>query len=258
MNIEEISNSIKDGLKKGYKQNLLLLSSYDNFMDEVREYLLTVNVAQSLLKWNQQHIYEINIEYPVLKFYNNAFPAYKLDIIDLFDMNIISRKSGHSPTDKLYQKIDLAITQMWKGENTEEHLRSLVGIELKGINKNEEDIKKDAGRLARAMLLNDNIEENSIKFCICGFLKRYDTPDIIVTESYINKKMEEEKNHWDKICNKLNSDYKKLKFSIEVFKVENTTYEDIKDIHEKMESDYSDVANSTGIIVGCILKLERP
>jgi hypothetical protein len=80
MNLVEVKENIKKGLTNGYKQNLLLLSSYNSFIDQVQEYLLTVNVAQQLLEWNNQHIYRIQIEYPVFHFYNNAFVAYEWDI----------------------------------------------------------------------------------------------------------------------------------------------------------------------------------
>jgi hypothetical protein len=48
MNLEDVKEQIKIGLKEGYEQNLLLLSSYSDFIEQVREYLLTVNVAQRL------------------------------------------------------------------------------------------------------------------------------------------------------------------------------------------------------------------
>jgi hypothetical protein len=164
MKQSEITDVIKKGLIKGYRENLLLLSSYNDFVDQVREYLLTVNVAQQLLEWNNQHLYKINIEYPVFSFYNNAFLAYYWDITDIFNMSIIRREEGLSPTDKRYQKIDIAITQEQSGDNASTHERTLVGIELKGINKNETEIIRDAERMAKAMVLKDKSSENSIKF----------------------------------------------------------------------------------------------
>ena len=64
-------------------------------------------------------------------------------------------------------------------------MRTKVGIELNGINKNENDIKDDARRMARAMLLKDSISENSIEFCLCGFLRRFDSDDDMVTSNDI-------------------------------------------------------------------------
>ncbi len=45
-----IVESLKKGLRNGYQQNRVLLSSYNEFIDKVREYLLTVNVAQQLIE----------------------------------------------------------------------------------------------------------------------------------------------------------------------------------------------------------------
>lgn len=257
MNVVEISDLIKTGLKKGYKQNLLLLSSFNDFIDQVREYLLTVNVAQHILEWNEHHSYKIQIEYPVLSFYNNAFPSYKWEVTDIFNIAIISRQTGHSPTDKNYQKIDLVITEEQQGENASTYERTLVGIELKGINKNEADIIKDAERLSKAMLLKDQIGDNSINFCFCGFLKRFDKSEELVTTELIMKKNEEEGQHWGTNCTNLNSKYPSLQFSIEIFEIINTAYEVVADIHKKMDSNYSEVANDTGIVSGGILTIQR-
>ncbi len=257
MNISKVKENIKIGLKKGYKQNLLLLSSYSDFIDQVREYLLTVNVAQQLLDWNEQHSYKIQIEYPVFHFYNNAFVAYEWDIKDIFDIAIIQRQSGHSPTDKLYQKIDIAITQEQNGSNASTHERTLSGIELKGINKSEDEIIRDAKRMSNAMLLTDKVSDNSIKFCFCGFLRRFDKGEEIVTEAFIQQKTDKELEHWEEICNKLAAKYPSLNFTIEKFDIENTPLTDVAGFHKKMDSDYSEVANDTGSVVGYILTIKR-
>jgi hypothetical protein len=219
--------------------------------------LLTVNVAQQLLEWNNQHTYRIQIEYPIFYFYNNAFVAYEWDIKDIFDMAIIQRQSGHSPTDKLQQKIDIAITQEQNGSNASTHERTLSGIELKGINKSQEEIISDAKRMSNAMLLTDQVCSNSIEFCFCGFLRRFDKVEDMVTDIFIQQKTTEEHNRWSKICSDLETDYPTLDFSIEKFDIINTPLEEVADFHKKMDSDYSEVANDTGTIVGYILTIKR-
>lgn len=257
MKQSEITDNIKKGLTKGYRQNLLLLSSYNAFIDQVREYLLTVNVAQQLLDWNEQHSYKIQIEYPISYFYNNAFIASDWDFKDIFDSSIIQRQAGHSPTEKLHQKIDIAITQEQQGSNASTNERSLVGIELKGINKSEDEIIKDAKRMSNAMLRTDPISPNSIEFCFCGFLKRFDKGEEMVTDKIIQKKIDVEQSHWDNICRGLQTTYITLNFTTEIFKIMATSFEAVADIHKQMDSDYSEVANDTGIVVGCILIITR-
>jgi hypothetical protein len=257
MDINQIKDNIIKGLTKGYKQNLLLLSSYNDFIDQVREYLLTVNVAQQLLDWNQDHMYKIQIEYPVFHFYNNAFIDYDWDVKDLFDMAIIQRQSGHSPTEKLNQKIDIAITQEQSGNNASTHERTLSGIELKGINQSEDEIIKDAKRMSNAMLRTDPISPNSIEFCYCGFLRRFDKGEEMVTDNFIQNKIAVEQNRWNVICNNLATEYSTLDFYVEKFDIVNTPLELIADIHKQMETEYSEVANDTGIVVGYIMTIKR-
>jgi hypothetical protein len=257
MNLTEIKENLKKGLTNGYKQNLLLLSSYNSFIDQVQEYLLTVNVAQQLLEWNKHHTHRIQIEYPAFHFYNNAFVAYEWDVTDIFDMAIIQRQSGHSPTDKLQQKIDIAITQEQNGSNASTHERTLSGIELKGINKSQAEIISDAKRMSNAMLLTDKVSSNSIEFCFCGFLRRFDKVEEMVTDTFIQQKTQEELKHWAVVCSNLATDYPTLDFTIENFDIINTPLEEVSNFHKKMDSDYSEVANDTGTVVGYILTIHR-
>lgn len=257
MEQSEIKEQIKFGLVKGYRQNLLLLSSFSKFIDQVREYLLTVNVAQQLLEWNEKHIYRIRIEYPVFHFYNNAFVAYEWDVKDIFDMAIVHRQDGHSPTNRLNQKIDLAITKEQRGSNATHNEMTLCGIELKAINTTGQEIIDDARRMSNAMIRTDKVSHNSIQFCFCAFLKRFDKGKDMVTKEFISEKSKEELTKWNSICQKLDADYPVLKFTTEEFDLENTPLEVIADIHKQMDSGYSEVANETGVIVGYILNIER-
>lgn len=257
MNLTEVKEQIKIGLTKGYKQNLILLSSYNDFIEQVREYLLTVNVAQQLLEWNENHHYKIQLEYAIFEFYNNAFLPHDLDIKDLFDMVLIQRQAGHSPTDKLNQKIDIAITQEQTSSIAFSHERTLCGIELKAVNKSENEIINDAKRMSNAMIRTDNVSPNSIEFCFCGFLRRFDTADEMVTNNFIQTKTTDEHNRWNMICNNLAMQFVMLDFSVEKFDIVNTPLELVADIHKQMGSDYSEVANGTGIVVGYIITINR-
>ena len=257
MNLVEVKEQIKIGLIKGYKQNLLLLSSFSDFIEQVREYLLTVNVAQQLLEWNEKHNYKIQIEYTIFQFYNNAFLAHDLNIKDIFDMALIQRQTGHSPTDKLNQKIDIAITQEQTCNSGFSHERTVCGIELKAINKNENEIISDARRMSNAMIRTDNVSPNSIEFCFCGFLIRFDKGEEMVTDNFIQIKTANEQIRWNTICSDLAIEFPTLDFYVEKFDIISTPLELVANIHKQMESDYSEVANDTGIVVGYIMTIER-
>ena len=257
MNPKDISKAIKTGLQKGYNQNLLLLSSYDDFMNQVREYLLTVNVAQQLLNWNKNHQYKVRIEYPIQTFYTNAFPSHKWNGKDIFSLDIVSRDPNHSPTEHHYQKIDLAITQDTVGANATEDERSIVGIELKGINQSTDLIMKDVIRMANAMIRTDSISNNSIKYCYSGFLRRFDQGDQMVTDSFLKEKELGENKYWNNQCSILNNQFKELSFSFEFFPIVHRPVEVIRQVHTQIQSDYNEVANNTGMLSGGIITIKR-
>lgn len=257
MEILNVKNKIKEGLINGYKQNLTLLSSQNLiFIDQIREYLLTVNVAQSLLEWDEDHLYSIQIEYPIISFYNNAFLYHNWDMTDIFNIIQTRRQTGHSPTSRYNQKIDIAITQEQQGSLASTHERTLCGIELKGINKNGAEVIRDVKRMGSAMILKDDISPNSIEFCFCGFLKRFDKNDQMVTSTLIKQKATQELHKWQKECYNLAAIYPELDFTIEYFDIKKTSFEMISDKCNEY-NDYLDVANSTGIVIGYLLTISR-
>jgi hypothetical protein len=134
-------------------------------------------------------------------------------------MSIIQRQAKHSPTDKLNQKIDIAITQEQSGILSSSHERALCGIELKVINKSKDEIIKDAKRMSNAMIRTDKVSSNSIEFCFCGFLRRLDKGEEMVTGDFIQTKIIEEQSRWETICTSLIKDYPILDFSVEKFDI---------------------------------------
>ncbi|MBI3133656.1 MAG: hypothetical protein HYZ14_03175 [Bacteroidetes bacterium] len=257
MNSTEIKESIKIGLRKGYRQNILLIGSYTNFTDQVREYLLTVNVAQQLLEWNQDYSFKIRIEYPVLYFFNNAFSEMDWNIKDFYDREPTFRQDGHSPTKNHHQKIDIAITREELGNSTFMEERTLVGIELKGINKVAGDIIHDVKRMSDAMIRSDNISPNSIEYCFCGFLRRIDKDNILVTDDFIKSRTAEEQSYWEKKCEDLKLIYPILNFNVEMFEIIYASLEANGGWHERYNYDYYDQIRDTGMVVGYVLTISK-
>jgi hypothetical protein len=254
MEKEEIINSVERGLLKGYKENLLFLYDFNSLVRNVREYLLTVNVAQELYKIANGH--KIKLEYPIKKFYNNAFTEATLKG-DIFDLQFVSRSKNLSPKKTESSKIDIAICYDSNEGFLSEKERSKVGIELKGINSSVNLIKKDLIRLCNAMILTDKISENSIVFCISGFIRRFDKDEKIIDEQFISFSKSKENEKWKKVFNDLGKTYNNLNFSIKEFDIERTTYEMIEAGHKAMESDYYDIAIETGSVVGYIILIEK-
>ncbi|MFA8299702.1 MAG: hypothetical protein ACEPOV_06050 [Hyphomicrobiales bacterium] len=257
MNINEIKNSIKEGMEKGYNENISLRSSYDNLIKEIREYLLTVNVAQKLLKWkekNQKHYYKINLEYNLKDFYNNAFSESKpIETASIFDFGWISREK-HSPTNNNNKKIDIVITKDSTSYLGFEGVNSIIGIEIKGINKNKKDIIADAERLINAMINKDSVGENKIQYCFCSFLDMLNTENTIQDSSLISKYKNKLRDNWDKELNSLRDNYKDLNFSFEIFDIIENPYKEDKFSHC---DDYNVVAKQTGSLIGGLITIKR-
>ena len=106
----------KKGMIKEYKENIRLLNHYDSCYCNVRKYLLTVNVAQQLLEFANNHYCNINLEYLVKYFYNNAFlkekfVGEKITVENIFNWFKMIRRKEYLPTNELREKIDIVITQ---------------------------------------------------------------------------------------------------------------------------------------------------
>ncbi len=174
---------------------------------------------------------------------------------DIFDMTVAYRGSEHSPTKTLNQKIDIVITENQRGVGSDDsrHDRTLVGIELKGINTKDQDIILDAERMAQAMILTDSISDNSILFCFCCCLKRLDKDKEMLTDESKNTKIQNEKNRWEKICEGLSIKFSTLIFSLDIFEIVSTPLESLTRIGE----DHFEIANETGAIIGVILSINR-
>lgn len=265
MNIEKLETNIKDGMSYGYRQNLVLKTTYESFQSRIVEYLLTVNVAQYLLRWNQEfegYNYRVNLEYPSIQFFNNAFLSYK-EIVDsnltsqeqFFAGREIIQRKHHIPHRNLGGKIDIAITQehhLLYSSNSE---KSLVGIEIKAINQYVPKIIEDIERLIFAMINTDPVSENSIKISYVTFLERLDRDNEVLSKAEIENRKHELDLKWkNELKNLLNQ--QNIQIIHELFTVEETAIETIEKRHQEMESSYDEVALETGVVVGVLIKLK--
>jgi hypothetical protein len=254
MDIITVKQYVQKGLEKGYREHLEFISSDNDLVYGIREYLLTVNVAQALNRWDKPFSYRIYLEYPVLKFFINAFPSTRIEAADIFNMKIVSREPGHSPTTSYNQKIDIVIVEEQVGFITNE--RSLVGIELKGINQSVPDITQDVKRLANAMIRTDKIDGNSIIFCLCAFLRRFDKAEELVMASTIQEQNNREQERWKVICDNLTKEFSQLSFETEIFDIVSKPYETIAAKYH-LTDDYHEIANETGRVAGILLSITR-
>lgn len=254
--VNEIENHIKQGLINGYKDNILFTQNYSDLQSRIIEYLIVVNVAQELKEYCFKHGIEINLEYSLNDFYNNAFPSAIVEG-EIFNTKLLNRKN-HSPEDSKSKRLDIVLTsEMANRGETFSSKKSFAGIEIKSINQSNKKIKQDVIRLAKALNLNDPISDNYIKAGFACFFKRFDKEHKIMSnEDYeINAKKELEK--WETYFNELRKMYMQLRFTISEIKVTNLRVEENIAHFKEEQYDYSEVAQSTGFINAYIIRIDR-
>ena len=121
INTEAVKSAIIEDMKNGYLKCLMYLGETEEGLSSVREHILTVSVADSLLK---KVSCQIRVEQAYQKFSDDAFPPCNFKNNNPF--NCISRKCIFSKLDK--RKIDIALLSA-------SGARSLCGIEIKAINQ---------------------------------------------------------------------------------------------------------------------------
>ncbi|MDL2212641.1 hypothetical protein LJC29_01580 [Bacteroides sp. OttesenSCG-928-N06] len=252
--MENIEACIKKSIKKGYDLNLAFHSYFDEFTDTIREYLLTISVALELLEWNEEHKYKIFVEYPLRQFYENAFPPFSFEGNTIFNQHIVSREYKYDNS-KSKEKIDIVITE--EDSNSYPLIdRSLVGIELKGINQTELLIIEDIERLSKAISNVDSISNNSIVLGFVIFIRKFDKYNDIVHEHNVESYLSAEEQKWNTTFCSLNEKYPTLNFELQNFDICTHTYESRKKCFED-NCDVCEVQNATGCIYGYLIKILR-
>jgi hypothetical protein len=243
--MEKLIDAIKQGVKNAYLENIALKTSNKSFESSVVEYLITVNIAQSLFKWNSDTGYEysISLEFDIKEFASTCFQT-NIKIIDLWE-TIIVQPSPESKEIDDNGRLDIAI---FKDEN-----RSYCAIEVKAINQKYDLILEDVERLARIISKHDsNGIENSVSCCFCVFLK------FIGGEKRISHS-----NRLEKVEKKIILDFQERvknyesEYSCKITPIPFEIYKcNSSDIKENSQiEDYSEAAIKTGNVFGVIVKI---
>ncbi len=254
--INLIEGLIIEGAEKSYRENLFFCGFQSNLQSRIIESLITINVAQKLLDFCLQNDLQINLEYPISDFYNGAFPALSWVGEDIFNRKMI-RRLDHTPSVKKLGRIDIVITKEPFNEGLfyKPSLMSLLGIEIKAINKSNDKILNDINRIANSLILNDAISANNVSVGFSLFFRRLDNPKEIITEKIIKKKKQREIEYWKKqIDNLLNE---KVKYVIKEIVIEESPIELISEYYSPDHFDYSEVADNSGLVVCYLVKLEN-
>lgn len=241
----ELCINIHEGLKEGYKLNVIFNLIEDEFPISIIEYLLTVSVAKKINDFileKRHYQYKVGLEYSLYSFYLNCFPANKFEEgNDIFSIKYIRRVvEGLSKNQK---RLDIAV--IGKDNN-----RSYCGIELKGINPSTGSKQNDLDRLAFAFEHTSNMDDNSLNDSYFGFL---------YNPSNKNEITENEEISLQSLENIINTDKK-------IFENEHPTLE-LEFTHRILnksysdsfgdDSDYHEVAYNTGVIYSVVYKITQ-
>lgn len=262
LNTISLDQHMVTGLRKGYVQKQTLHAAYYDSDLDIVEYLLTVNVAQTLIDWNFGNgmNYSLFLEYPTDKFFKNAFVPYMIVGDDIFDTTIIhplAAKQIDKREDIRQGRLDLAVCQGAVGIS--DFKSSVVGIELKGINPRTEKVLEDIDRLVLALTMKDDNFENSIQVGYCLHIKKLGGNKRASTKQSLTNAMD---GSIDKLRNCVSGHVASTSSGIQVEVIAEvidlTSSEDFTSSADQEESwTYDEVAERTNIVSAVLIKLAR-
>lgn len=232
-------------MRNAYHENLTLKTSYKSFEGSIVEYLVTVNVAQELIKWNEaeNHTYSISLEFDLIEFGSAAFQT-TIEMIDLWDSKITA------PQDKTVSlddtgRLDIAIF----GREDE----SKCAIEAKGINPSYNKVGEDLERLAKLLTKTNGEPKNSIENCYSISLWYRGGSNRTSHENGLERTKQSVRDQLKTQVDTVVSKYA-VKIEEHVFDIVRATS---RGLNKLVIETYDQAAEETGNIFGVILKLER-
>jgi len=246
----DISSYIINGMINGYRQNLVLKTSWVELQSSITEYLFTVNIAQELIQWNEANNYNfsINLEEDATTFLKKGFENETVwDEFLNSDTNVVKHKKSIREG-----KIDIAIYDA----NT---AKSKICIEVKSIIDNYQDFIEDVDRLSHAIGYKDKNSLNSITEGYSVFLRRIGGEKEVSHEGGLEAKKSKildttVAKHLKESMFKDIVNYETINFSIS-----KVTGKDLQKKIEvtKMEIDYSEASEGSGEVFGALIKITR-
>ena len=251
----EVEDLIVKGLEKGHNQNLFFTQNYTDFQSRIIEYLITVNIAQSLEEYCFSRGLGVNLEYPIKDFYNGAFPSVKFPT-EIFGGEFQTRKD-HNPVKNKSKRIDIAITSdpIHNNGYSSSGWRSLIGIEVKPLNPTKKKVEEDVLRLAKALALTDKISENQILSGYACFFRRFDKDNQTLNQTQIDNCKKEELSKWNKVFDSFSSDFPDLNFEIISKTLKESPVEKIEHELDPRFEDYQDYIDNSGLVVAYLIKV---
>lgn len=259
--IDELEQNMRDGAKKAYDENLFLTGSFSDFQSRIIESLIVINIAQILLKWAIRNEFQIRLEYPIRHFYNGAFPNFIFTKRRGNDNTKFLQRLNHTPNTTKHGRVDIVVTREpvlnVDGAYVDPKLLSLIGIEIKSINKSIKDIENDFIRMATGVGLQDDVSSSSIQAGYCLFYRRLDNPRDINSDEQIKKIKEEDFTKWSKIFSNLLTQKQNLIFNIDPIIISEGSFENLKEYYSPDEFEANEIAELTGLVVCYLVRITR-
>lgn len=266
LDLNSIEKLIRKGAIDGYQKNIDWYFLDSDYSSRMIEYLAVVSVAQSLWEYCRLRDLKLNLEYSLRDFYNGAFDCY-----DTYEDLVNGRiRKDHNLLQNEKQRIDIAILgNELKGTGSEDYntgkknyepiFASLVGIEVKAINRQPKTIEKDIDRLSKALMLEDgNLkDENSINAGYSIFYRGFDNNKNSINKEQIDKKLEFELEEWNNILKIKRRKFKGLNIEITTpipIKVKPLDKINIKEYHP---DDFPRLKDETGAIYAFLIKITK-
>lgn len=258
--MKSIENYLFEGLRQGYYQNQEFNVRYSDNELSIIEYLLTVNLAQKVDVWRKKEnkMYSIFLEYSTNKFFRNTFLPYMLVGEGIFDIELIHPTVTQNISDNAEirtGRIDIVICDDEIGYG--DHKKSLIGIEVKGINPSHGEIFSDVNRLKLALEMNDpdNRFQNSLQVGYCLHLKLLGGNKVITNRKGLEAALEKSISN---LKTALSSKYSFTRSNFEIF-AKSFMIKGSEDYKSDGELEYTadEVAEGTKIVAAVIIKLQR-
>ena len=237
---------IKAGIENAYWNNQQLRENHYEPSRAITEYLFTVSVAMELLKVRRLKAANdilIHVEYAASAFVNNAFERFRL--------NAHQRRQSHRPLRT--GRIDIAILQLAPLLS----MRSLIGIELKGVNPPLGKVDADLRRLAHAMHQVDPIGASSLSVSFGAFVKDLKRKNELFNRNEMRPRMRTlEQNLTDRF-NTVIRRYGGIRAVVEVWSVNAKGADEVAEEIPEEHHERADIIRETRADAGALIILER-
>lgn len=256
--MNDIENYIIKGYKNGYFDNVYLNTGGGDFQSEAIEYVFTVSTAKELLKWrydsNGGNNHSIIFELSANLFKNYCFVEWRGSNSTDSVKGIVHRQKHKAIRNKT-GRIDIAILS---SETPIKDRRSVVGVEVKGINPSKNSVEADIKRLVDCLIAKDPIGTNSLESCFVVFGHRIDLPKKLFNIENYENRLQSYKVELEKFISTIPC-LSAVQCSISVFDIDKVTTEEFLKYNQDEDGrvDYLEAVKGTGAIAGVLLTIKR-